>query len=1368
MAGATLLNELPEGSTNEPSSMQEADSTVDPFEYYIDDGSGATIAHNPLTSSYLYFNEATGQYVPLDSDQVATLALRPAGDDFHGDGQTAVIGDSDAEHDSRMGAGAQAGVHVQTPSPARTAQGVGGESPGRAHQPSSVAETSLLTPGQAGEEVHPLHYAASTGNKKVVTEWIGRAMQSPGVLDHTDALGRPALVYAAAGGKSGIVSMLLEAGASVDVADSDGRTALSWAIYLGQPKIVSMLLKSGANVNTVDNDGKSFLHLMTRNANTKCFAAVTKHVSLDGMVVDVVDRLNMTPLHWAAYHNSTSNVKLLLKLGASIRAIDAERKTPLHYGVTNSPAVLKALLAADEDDRGVVNDVVNAQDVEMRTALHVAVGLGNVAIVSVLLGVPGCSLELQDADGRTALHWAVQLGHTEMVAKLLKAGGGRLNSIGDANGWTPLHYAVHEKYADVVKEILSHRGVQDSEDAHGQSALTLAVTAGNAELTAMLAMYSRASLHVADATGNTPLHRAAYDGNSEVVAKLIEANAPLDAMAADQTPLMYACERGHTGIIDSLVTAGADVAIADDEGRTCLHVASMSGHAVICTFLVTECKLDPNQRDHGGRTALHTAVYSADEATTSALIAAGADVDAQDDQGISALHWAASQGSLSCLDLLLKASCFPNHTEFHEERLTPLDYALMSDHGMSEEIAAALRGAGGLTVVEVKQLAAQHIQSWWNGYRSRSLLISAWNKHQQMLAQGQTNGSGGWSNLAKFAGSDDDAFDKYVKEQAEATAQAKAKAEAEARAAEANTAAEEEASRAEATTTRPQQIVEAIMEVPEPDRVAEPTPEPESPVAASPNVGRESADIGGKTSRARRGRKAKDTKKKKSSKVGGDTVTKDKKPKAKRFMLKKKKSMSKDAVPEPDKEGTAEGTTDEEPVVSPLVADAPLPAIPPSPSPPSEKVHDVTDALDDEPRTTDFAATAPAVLPSIPTSESPTAGPEDQKPPGASRKGAAAAAAGPPRRALPRRKPLPKIGPPEEPMQPRKVITLANRQPLGPPPRRQKPRAHKKKLLKPPHHVATLGYYAQAVEFVSADVIEQGVPSPGFRGYWDGGREDPAAMEGMSEELVRAKERITVVKSERRRMHIVRAKVEAARVIQKAFRQWVARGKPKPPKEPKRRNHRGGFVDTGLDRRNRPAKAAAPTMYAAVSRSRDAFDFDAELDMGDRKKQIAALTIQLAWRQHLRRRGFSRPAQTTLRNATKRRPRPLQANSPEVIQAKSTIRKLRAAQVYTHRQPMMQWRPKRMAAVTRGPAVKIPSISITAFNLAFDTYFPPEVKARFEKQATSLLQSETDADNILSQIRTQRGPPRHAAMRKSFIPDYARGKPVTLTKMSVY
>lgn len=103
---------------------------ADPFVYYEDDGTGTTIVYNQDTGEYQYYDEAAGGYQLLDEAQVAQLSLRPRSQP------------AQATQDASV-----------------------------TNQPSS-SEATLLTPGQAGEEVHPLHYAASTGNKKLVAEWL--------------------------------------------------------------------------------------------------------------------------------------------------------------------------------------------------------------------------------------------------------------------------------------------------------------------------------------------------------------------------------------------------------------------------------------------------------------------------------------------------------------------------------------------------------------------------------------------------------------------------------------------------------------------------------------------------------------------------------------------------------------------------------------------------------------------------------------------------------------------------------------------------------------------------------------------------------------------------------------------------------------------------------------------------------------------------------------------------------------------------------------------------------------------------------------------------------------------------------------------
>ena len=64
----------------------------------------------------------------------------------------------------------------------------------------------------------------------------------------------------------------------------------------------------------------------------------------------------------------------------------------------------------------------------------------------------------------------------------------------------------------------------------------------------------------------------------------------------------------------------------------------------------------------------------------SLLLESGADVDARDNTGVTALHWACASGSLDAVKLLVRYNAFLNYVETEGEKLTPLDYAIFRDH----------------------------------------------------------------------------------------------------------------------------------------------------------------------------------------------------------------------------------------------------------------------------------------------------------------------------------------------------------------------------------------------------------------------------------------------------------------------------------------------------------------------------------------------------------------------------------------------------------------------------------------------------------------------------------------------------------------
>ncbi len=94
----------------------------------------------------------------------------------------------------------------------------------------------------------------------------------------------------------------------------------------------------------------------------------------------------------------------------------------------------------------------------------------------------------------------------------------------------------------------------------------------------------------------------------------------------------------------------------------------------------------------------------------------GADANIQDVEGITALHWACSVGSLEAVQLLLHMGANFNVMEVDGEKLTPLDYAIIGSH---QEVAQLLIEQGALSVSSIRELAATMIQRCVRGYLVR-------------------------------------------------------------------------------------------------------------------------------------------------------------------------------------------------------------------------------------------------------------------------------------------------------------------------------------------------------------------------------------------------------------------------------------------------------------------------------------------------------------------------------------------------------------------------------------------------------------------------------------------------------------------------
>ena len=327
----------------------------------------------------------------------------------------------------------------------------------------------------------------------------------------------------------------------------------------------------------------------------------------------------------------------------------------------------------------------------------------------------------QDNLGRTPLHWAAFLNRGNAAQQLFQHSGTQQAVIVDANGQSPLQYAALQGNVGPLNAILKPPDIYDVPDTYGSTALMTAAMAGHVDVVARLLGSNKSNVRARDQSGSTALHVAAYYGHASCVELILRAGAEVNALDGHgQTPLFHACGGGHADVAQALFQAGGSVQFVDGEGRSLLHWAAVGGHDEVCTMLLSR-NLPVDGVDNSGRTPLHNAAFGNHGRTLAVLLQAGANADLQDDAGITALHWAASTGSLDVVELLLHAYAYVNVTEYHEERLTPLDYAEIAEH---VEVAQLLRDSNALTAGEVRGLASAHLQAWWRGHRTRVTLLN--------------------------------------------------------------------------------------------------------------------------------------------------------------------------------------------------------------------------------------------------------------------------------------------------------------------------------------------------------------------------------------------------------------------------------------------------------------------------------------------------------------------------------------------------------------------------------------------------------------------------------------------------------------------
>ncbi|MBQ00483.1 MAG: hypothetical protein CL477_07345 [Acidobacteria bacterium] len=442
------------------------------------------------------------------------------------------------------------------------------------------------------------------------------------------------VAVAAMNGDVEAVRTLLADGGDVNAAQGDGMTALHWAAFHGDDTLAQLLLAAKADVSATTRIGAiTPLSLAASDGNAVMIEALVAAKAN----VNIPTSTGATPLMAAATSGSVDAVRVLLDHGAFVNAREiANGQTPLMFAAWENRKDVIRLLVERGAHTGLTSWVVSM--IEPRFDND-----GN-PLPTRRPRAPGANSAM---GGMTALLYAARDGHKEAVRALLE-GGANIDQVAGSEGSSPMVIAIANGHYTLAKDLL---------DAGADPNL--------ANIDGLAPLYATINMRFAPVSWAPNPPTAQEEVNAvELLEALLDAGADPNARIArglwfsptshnrlwidpaGATPFWRAAQASDVESMRPLLAAGADPDLSTFDGTTPLMVAAGIGWRgnfsqnapdswMKAVHFLAEIGADVNAVDDSGYTAMHGAAALGNKEMVEFLLARGAKVDAINKAGNS-------------------------------------------------------------------------------------------------------------------------------------------------------------------------------------------------------------------------------------------------------------------------------------------------------------------------------------------------------------------------------------------------------------------------------------------------------------------------------------------------------------------------------------------------------------------------------------------------------------------------------------------------------------------------------------------------------------------------------------------------------------